>query len=258
MVRTEPAASLAATPKTRESQSRRWFTWVVPVAAAAVVLLVVWVNRPGQPAPTDAKSAIDAVARHDEAPAQPSTVREQPEQQLKRQEAFANKDTARDANAPKLDSLAKERKNIAAPAPAAPAAAAANPAKKAEESQRLAAALVDEFRVAEVRTPDGRVRWRVRGRVVERSTDAGTTWSPAPTGLDVQLTGGSAPADAVCWLIGQRGVVLLSTDGLTWRRVPFPEATDLSAIQASDARNATVATADGRTFTTTDGGQTWR
>jgi len=39
--------------------------------------------------------------------------------------------------------------------------------------------------------------------------------------------------------------------------VAFPEVTDLSAIQATDARNASVSTADGRTFSTTDGGATW-
>jgi photosystem II stability/assembly factor-like uncharacterized protein len=34
--------------------------------------------------------------------------------------------------------------------------------------------------------------------------------------------------------------------------------TDLSGVRASDARTATVSTIDGRTFATTDGGQTWR
>ena len=62
---------------------------------------------------------------------------------------------------------------------------------------------------------------------------------------------------SVCWLVGRGGVVLLSTDGRNWRRVAFPEATDLSAVQATDARAASVSSADGRTFSTTDGGVTW-
>ena len=37
----------------------------------------------------------------------------------------------------------------------------------------------------------------------------------------------------------------------------FPEITDLSAVRATDARAASVTTADGRTFGTTDGGSTW-
>jgi photosystem II stability/assembly factor-like uncharacterized protein len=39
--------------------------------------------------------------------------------------------------------------------------------------------------------------------------------------------------------------------------VAFPEAVDLSAIRATDERRASVSTADGRTFSTTDGGSTW-
>jgi hypothetical protein len=38
----------------------------------------------------------------------------------------------------------------------------------------------------------------------------------------------------------------------------FPEAVDLAGIQATDARNASVKTVDGRTFVTPDGGLTWR
>jgi photosystem II stability/assembly factor-like uncharacterized protein len=33
--------------------------------------------------------------------------------------------------------------------------------------------------------------------------------------------------------------------------------TDVAAVQAADAQTATVTTADGRTFRTTDGGRTW-
>jgi len=52
--------------------------------------------------------------------------------------------------------------------------------------------------------------------------------------------------------------VVLSIDGRTWQRVQFPEAIDLTAVRAPDATNAIVTAADGRTFTTADGGRTWR
>jgi photosystem II stability/assembly factor-like uncharacterized protein len=52
-------------------------------------------------------------------------------------------------------------------------------------------------------------------------------------------------------------VVLLTIDGRSWRRVAFPDATDLSAVRATDARTASVSTADGRIFSTSDGGVTW-
>ena len=105
--------------------------------------------------------------------------------------------------------------------------------------------------------PDPSVRWRIAGSVVQRSTNGGARWDAVPTGVASALTAGAAPSASVCWLVGRAGVVLLSTDGLNWRRVAFPEVTDLSAIQATDARTASVSTADGRTFSTTDGGATW-
>ena len=37
----------------------------------------------------------------------------------------------------------------------------------------------------------------------------------------------------------------------------FPEKVDLVAVQATDAKTATVTTSDGRRFSTTDGGATW-
>jgi len=51
---------------------------------------------------------------------------------------------------------------------------------------------------------------------------------------------------------------LVSKDGQTWQRVEFPEAVDLVAIVAQNDSTATVTAADGRMFSTTDGGKTWR
>jgi len=51
--------------------------------------------------------------------------------------------------------------------------------------------------------------------------------------------------------------VLRSTDHQTWQRMSVPQSGDLSRITATDARTATVTAADGRTFSTSDGGVTW-
>jgi hypothetical protein len=101
-------------------------------------------------------------------------------------------------------------------------------------------------------------RWRLLsdGRV-ERSTNAGATWRPVTIATPVPLTGGSSPSDLVCWLIGPNGVVLLSTDGAHFTRLPFPEPAGLVSITAVNDRAATVRTADGRTFVTGDGGGSW-
>jgi hypothetical protein len=110
-----------------------------------------------------------------------------------------------------------------------------------------------------IQSPNQNVRWRiVAGTIVERSTDGGTTWQAQSTGAPVRLTAGAAPAPTICWLVGPGGVVLVSRDGRTWERVAFPETIDLTAILAVDGSNATATAADGRVFTTTDGGKTWR
>jgi Putative zinc-finger len=103
------------------------------------------------------------------------------------------------------------------------------------------------------------VRWRVAdGRTVQRSLDAGANFSTQYTAESgVLLTAGAAPAANVCWLVGRAGAVILSTDGRVWRRLTFPEQVDLTAVTATDARTATVTTADGRRFGTADGGRTW-
>jgi hypothetical protein len=106
---------------------------------------------------------------------------------------------------------------------------------------------------------DGAARWRILpAGAVERSIDGGVTWQAQSTGVSVTLTAGSAPSPSVCWLVGPRGIVLRSTDGSAWERVPFPEPIDLASIRASDHLAATVRTADGRAFSTIDGGKTWR
>jgi photosystem II stability/assembly factor-like uncharacterized protein len=84
------------------------------------------------------------------------------------------------------------------------------------------------------------------------------TWANHHTGEnDLTLTAGAAPSSNVCWLVGRSGAILLTTDGRAWRRITFIETADLTAVTSPDARTATVTTADGRQFGTTDGGRTW-
>ena len=92
---------------------------------------------------------------------------------------------------------------------------------------------------------------------MERSADGGSTWQLQQTGATVTLVAGGSPSPSVCWLVGPDGIVLLSTDDRSWRRIAFPETTPLVSISAIDDRTATVTTADGRKFSTTDGGLTW-
>ena len=109
----------------------------------------------------------------------------------------------------------------------------------------------------EIMSSDSAIRWRVSAGAVDKSTDAGRTWTAVKTGVTGEFTAGASPSPTICWLVGRAGVVLLTTDGETWQRTKFPEVTDLSAVRATDARTATVTTADGREFSTNDGGNTW-
>jgi hypothetical protein len=110
-----------------------------------------------------------------------------------------------------------------------------------------------------VASPDAAVQWRiVSERIVQQSTDKGTTWATQYTVEgQASIVAASAPAVNVAWLVGRSGLVLMTSDGRTWRRLVFPAAVDLTAVAAIDARSAIVTAADRRVFTTADGGQTW-
>ena len=110
----------------------------------------------------------------------------------------------------------------------------------------------------EIASPDPAIRWRIgAGGSVQYSTNGGSTWEALSTGVSADLTAGASPSPSICWLVGRAGTVLLSTDGRRWQRVPFPEPADLVQVRATDAGTASVTTADGRTFSTTNGGRTW-
>ena len=131
------------------------------------------------------------------------------------------------------------------------------PASVAARSAELRRANSD-VGFTEILSPDSTLRWRAGARgFLQLSQNSGATWEPLKSGVMVDLIAGASPLPSVCWLVGRAGTVLLTTDGRSWQRLTFPESVDLTTVRALDARRATVTTADGRTFTTTDGGLTW-
>ena len=276
--------------------SRRWLAWFIPLAAAATAVAL-WFAVPGNPgapqtvasrAPVSEAPASDPFAFRD----RPSTVPPEPAQappagrqapessatgqapqaaEVRRERARSNSldQPAAEGSVAKEEAagrdLAKDKKVDAFQPPAAPAAAAAAAAQAAPANQRERA---DSARPAlraaavaapEIVSPDPAVRWRILGTAVQHSSNGGSTWETVPVGVTAELTAGVAPSTTVCWLVGRNGVVLLTTDGQTWGRLTFPEITDLSDVRTVDAGGhvATVSTADGRTFVTTDAGVTW-
>ena len=218
----------AAIPVTEpERASRRWLTWAVPLAAGAMALAV-WVAIPEQ---------------HKPAVAPPPTA------------------------AP-LDK--QERAVTEPPPPAAPesrtAKTAPAPSPKAQRSDDIVQLPPDTAITESIPPPlapppperSGAVAGQIAPRSEAVARDAIATCGPTPpAGTSGQLIASSAAAADVCWAVGRAGLVLRSIDGRTWQRVNFPEMTDLTAVRATDARTVSVSTGDGRTFSTTNGGQTW-
>jgi len=109
-----------------------------------------------------------------------------------------------------------------------------------------------------VTSPDSSISWTVHTNHVQYAENR----QPAPVQdflpTNNPITAGSAPGGKVCWLVGQGGSVVLTTDGRLWLSASSPTTSDLSAVTAKSARVATVTATDGHMYTTTDGGQTWK
>jgi Putative zinc-finger len=283
MVKTAPASSAAAPSLWRMPA----LSWLIPAAAVAAAL-VVWVVVPGRgPAEHDqlasslketaaapASTADAPASREPEAPslrrdvapsgapaakAQPSAAREAPSDALaKDKESIVLDKATASTNATARSDSAASSVNGPGVTPQTPARVPASPPPSAVLAER-------NFAAARLGAPETLIvstnpssRWRiVPGGNVQRSADGGSTWQLQQTGATVTLAAGASPSPSVCWLVGPDGIVLLSTDDRSWRRIAFPEATPLIAVSATDDRTATVTTLDGRKFSTTDGGVTW-
>jgi hypothetical protein len=278
----------------QEERVSGWsWKWLTPIAAtaAAVTLWMVVPQEPMRPPAAVAPQSDVAQAPIPSSPPLPSAppiATTAPDKQVtpaERKEQFSG--PGRDASGERPDARAKladaqsnttaaeesrerqekraaslERAAAAPPAASAPTVAAA-PAEAARETAAPGAALgaVAQLRKQaapiEIAAPDGRHRWRVGAETIEFSQDAGRTWMPVRLTAGDSVTAGVSPSALVCWLAGRQGLVLIATDGTNFTRLPFPERVDLSAITATDARQATVTTVDGRTFRTADSGRTW-
>lgn len=151
---------------------------------------------------------------------------------------------------------------VIAPAPAAAQAIAADAVPQAGAQQKGIVAeralRTAATEVVEVSAPGGAIHWRVGAAgTIWRSADEGRTWYPQRSGVKTALLAAAAPSISTCWAVGADGIVLLTDDGERWERRPFPEPTDLVAVEARSAHEATVTTRDGRRFATPDRGATW-
>jgi len=240
------AAAPAAQP---ERASRWWLAWAVPAAAAATAVAI-WVAVPHpanvavNPSPSSTLQKQEAQPETPPPPASAAAPAE-PAVPPARAATPALQDRARNAAEAqtgatrelKSDAPQQAPGNVVERVPIAPAASA----ERREEIARQDA-----------------VAPQLQARAAFAANPCGPMWPAPPSDVAGQITGGSAPSDAACWIVGRAGTVFRSTDHQTWQRINSPVPGDLSSVNATDPRSATVVTADGRTFSTTDGGVTWR
>ena len=271
-----------------------WRWWFAPVAAAAAAVTL-WMVVPEQrrlvvtppPAAAPAQETFARSQPKDEAspPAPtpgPARSVEAPKElaDLRRANATEGARQYRGERAADLSEKAKKEaaviarkqdefagkpsqdKNAVAGAAAPAFVAPAVPSPSARAAQEPQAPELQKARPAfapvVIVSPDPSRRWRIANTAIERSEDSGASWTAIRSLAGDAITGGAAPAPSICWLIGPGGLVMVTVDGLTFARVPLPERVDLTAVTATDARTATVTTADGRRFRTDDAGRTWR
>jgi hypothetical protein len=244
---------LGAMARTREAApavepqraSTRWLAWAVPMAAAATAIAI-WVLIPGQRQVPTATPVQQAERSAGSEPAI-QTERVEPAEPIKSEPSEPTEPTEPTVPTEPPAPPARPAPKLAAPpatselrqqdanAAAAPPPSAPSPAESAGAAAQSANVFAERAQAAPL---------------------CGASWRAAMPAGSV-LTAGSSPASGICWVVGRGGSVWRSTDGQSWLRINFPEMTDLSGVQASDSRNATVTTADGRTFRTADGGMSW-
>jgi len=260
-----------------ERAPRRWLAWAVPLAAAATAIAV-WVAIPEQRnvpavAPVTAPEAKQEAAPTLAAPPPLETQQQEasarvaapPPVERRAERYAAAPGAASPQTAPPQTAVAPTAPPAAEPSASAPLLAPRPEGRVLDQQQRAAAA-----RAAPESTRANDAAGKAQAPLAETVTITGETrqvpsienlcgrrWGSVPSDVAGGLTAGSSPSSDVCWVVGRGGVVRRSINGQTWQAVTFPEMTDLSGVQASDARSATVSTADGRSFRTSDGGMTW-
>jgi hypothetical protein len=258
-VRTTPPAPV------RESIWHRWRLGLVVPLATAATAAAVWIALPDSAAvPSSRDRAASSVALEQQAPAAPARSAapaaaepSAPPVSLRdrRDTRASNNEVRKQSDETTLMRSAEER---FAAAPVAPPAEGAAAGRRESDITMPVRTLAQAVAPVEIVAPGGTVRWRIlSGRQVERSTTAGREWTPADIASPELLTSGAAPSSSVCWMVGRGGAIYMTTDGVRFERLPFPETADLILVTAVDDRTANVAAADGRSWRTVDQGRTW-
>jgi hypothetical protein len=140
---------------------------------------------------------------------------------------------------------------------AAPAATANVPA---ERGAGLGEGKVSGFGALSVRGAQQKVttQWRVGRRGTIQKADGQGGWTRIVSGVDDDLFDITF-AGSTGWAVGHGGIVLRSADGGdSWQRVTAPTSEDLVHVSSLGSQQASVFSRSGKTYSTNDGGQTWK
>jgi hypothetical protein len=201
------------------------------------------------------------VPRSAAAPVLPPEIEDQPKS------LNVLREQAESQSMPKAKSVASGRQtpqkeeqttDTAAPAPQQTTVDATALPVGEDSAKRIADIRNMRLTTATIPAPGGTVMWQVApAGIIQRSIDAGTTYTFQASGVVADLLSGSAPSDKICWIVGRSGTILRTTDGgKRWRKIRAPVVDDLAAVFAVDAQQATVTSAN-KTYKTTDAGHTW-
>jgi hypothetical protein len=156
-------------------------------------------------------------------------------------------------------SAAGASKTAAPPQSAKAMNLAANQTMEAAALARLQQAQISSNLMnLQIQTPDPKILWMLTGAgAIEKSEDGGATWKLEYLETHARIIAGSAPSAKICWLVGEAGTILRTSNGAHWKTIKPPEETGFLRVDATDALTATVTTLDGRRFSTSDGGKSW-
>jgi len=272
---------------------RRWRIAIPALAAVGAILVFIAIRRPVSEAPQSnevvAMAKREAPATELAAPA-PAAAPEMPEAASAPAPAApapppappaSNEIAMNEAKAPAAAAPRAQAMNGTAPhrtlrsaaplaVPGAMFAQSAAPAASAGAMQSYSAADAGAVAapnaangqsaevLAMISPPDRSVIWSVgkNGMILRLDPPDGRRHLQR-SGVSTDLVAGAASSSSVCWVVGNGGTILRTTDGEHWAAVASPTTENLVAVSSVSAADATVTTASSKSFATSDGGATW-
>ena len=248
------ASSLAmkeARPQALLSREAPQMNRAMPAPApeeAPVVPAVAPGPRPPAPASGPDASASNMIATNE--------AKSEPAPQAEARDAYSSQTLHRQAAAQGAQAMPAQAGAVAANAGALGSFSTAERGSLA--ARTVGGATAETELLGIISAPDRSAIWMIgkNGSVRRRAVDGAMRMQHS--GVSTDLVAGSAPSATVCWIVGRSGTIIRTTDGEHWELITAPSKDNLTGISASSASDATITTAGGQSFATSDGGATWR